>query len=333
MNDISTRSRAGGVPLSDYHPTDDDMRGEILAGLTSANKHLPSKYFYDARGSELFDEICALPEYYPTRTETAIMEQYAVAMAEQLGRGVLLIEFGSGSSVKTRILLDNLHELSAYVPVDISREHLMLSASQLTTLYPDLEVLPVCADFTQPFELPRPEHAPKRRVVYFPGSTIGNLDPEPAVALLTRIARLACQGGALLIGVDLKKDRAILERAYNDAAGVTAAFNLNILVRLNRELDGDFDLTAFQHEAKYNAAKGRVEMHLVSSRQQTAHLAGEMIDLAAGERIHTESCYKYTPEEFEELADRAGFAVENFWMDDEQLFSVHYLVCRAAESE
>lgn len=318
------------LELRDFHPNDEDIRSEILHGLSQPQKRLPAKYFYDARGSQLFDEICELPEYYPTRTELAIMERCAPEMARVLGRNVLLIEFGSGSSVKTRILLDNLEDPTGYVPVDISREHLMHSAAALNTLYPELEVLPVCADFTQPFELPKPKRRQRANAVYFPGSTIGNFDPAPALKLLKQINHLDGAGGELLIGVDLKKDVAILEAAYNDAAGVTAAFNLNMLVRLNRELDADFDLQGFGHRALWNEAAGRIEMHLVSLNEQAATVAGQTFQFRKGETIHTENSHKYTPEGFAALAARAGFAVQQVWTDEHKLFSVQLLTCTGA---
>ncbi|MBU6420890.1 MAG: L-histidine N(alpha)-methyltransferase [Gammaproteobacteria bacterium] len=301
------------------------MRAEVLAGLTTNPKTLPCKYFYDERGSELFDAICELPEYYLTRTELAIMQSHAAEMATVLGSRGLLVEPGSGTSTKTRLLLDKLHWPCAYVPVDISREHLIKAADQLNRHYPDLEVLPVCADFSQAFALPAPHHPAARSVIYFPGSTIGNFEPDATVALLKQLLRLAGRKGALLIGVDLNKDRTLLEAAYNDAAGVTAAFNLNLLARLNRELHSDFNLKRFQHRALYNPAEGRIEMRLVSLDEQTVHIADESVHFRAGEAIVTEYSYKHTLPGFAALAAQAGWNVQKVWTDDRRWFSVQYL--------
>jgi dimethylhistidine N-methyltransferase len=305
----------------------DAMLREVLAGLARPDKKLPCKYFYDERGSRLFDEICELEEYYLTRCELAILRRDAGEMAGRLGPGCALVEYGSGSSLKTRLLLDRLDRPAAYVPVDISGEHLLRSARRLARAYPDLEVVPVCADFTRPFPLPPLRHPPRRRVVYFSGSTIGNFGPAEATALLAGIARLCGPGGGLLIGVDLKKDRAILEAAYNDRRRVTAAFNLNLLARLNRELGADFDLGGYRHHAFYNAGPGRIEMHLVSLVAQTVHVGGAAFELAAGETICTEYSYKYGLDDFRALAARVGLAVEQVWTDERGLFSVQYLRC------
>ena len=318
-------SQALSITLHDYQPHADDMRSEILASLGASQKTLPCKYFYDARGSELFERICELPEYYLTRTELAIMEIHAADMATALGPRVLLVEPGSGTSVKTRRLLDKLHWPCAYVPVDISREHLITAADRLNRNYPDLEVLPVCADFSQPFMLPASRHPATRTVIYFPGSTIGNFEPDGAIALMKQLRQLVGHKGALLIGVDLNKDRVALEAAYNDAAGITAAFNLNLLQRLNRELQGDFNLERFQHRALYNPAEGRIEMHLVSLDNQIAHAAGEEIHFDAGESITTEYSYKHTLPGFAALAAQAGWNVRKVWTDERRWFSVQYL--------
>ena len=320
-----TVTQALSVTLRDYHPRRDGMLDEVLAGLRAERKTLPCKYFYDERGSALFDAICELPEYYLTRTELGIMETHIEAMAAALGPQVLLVEPGSGSSVKTRLLLDHLQRPVAYVPVDISRAHLVSAADRLNRLYPDLEVLPVCADFNQPFDIPAPRRHARRSVVYFPGSTIGNFEPPAAVQLLRRLRRLAGSGGALLLGADMRKDRAVLESAYNDAAGVTAEFNLNLLKRLNRELGADFDTAGFQHHALYNEVEGCIEMHLVSRHPQIATVAGEPFEFSAGESILTERSYKYSPELLATLAARAGLKLEATWMDDRRYFSVSYL--------
>ena len=319
-------SQALSVTLHDYEPRGDSMRAEILEALRAPCKTLPCKYFYDARGSQLFEQICALPEYYLTRTELAIMETHAADMAAALGPRILLVEPGSGSSVKTRLLLEQLRVPRAYVPVDISREHLVAAADRLNRRYPALEVLPVCADFSQPFALPAPRRPAVRTVIYFPGSTIGNFEPPAAAQLLKRLRRLAGRDGGLLIGMDLQKDAALLERAYNDSAGVTAAFNLNLLRRINRELGGDFDASRFRHRAVYNRAAGRVEMHLVSLDDQTVNVADESIRFRADEVVVTEYSYKHTLSSFAALATQAGLAVKQVWTDDRRWFSVQYLV-------
>jgi L-histidine Nalpha-methyltransferase len=313
------------LSLHDQHPQTSDMRTEILNGLRATQKTLPCKYFYDARGSKLFDAICELPEYYLTRTELGIMESHIADMTNVLGKGVLLVEPGSGSSLKTRLLLDHLSQPAAYVPVDISRTHLLDAANRLKRLYADLEVLPVCADFNQSFDIPRPRRRASKSIIYFPGSTIGNFEPEAAIHLLKRLRRLAGPDAGLLIGVDLRKDKAVLERAYNDSAGVTAAFNLNILRCINRELDGDFELACFRHQALYNPAEGRIEMHLVSLDDQAVQLGDECVRIRAHEHIITEYSYKHTLPGFAALASKAGFAVKQVWSDDRRWFSVQFL--------
>lgn len=313
------------LELRDLHPSHKDIRADVLAGLKSPRKWISSMYFYDARGSQLFDQITELDEYYPTRTERDILQRYGEDMATALGPDSLLIEPGSGSSEKVRLLLDHLRAPVAYVPVEISREHLTRAAAQINSAYPALEVLPVCADFTQDYDIPVPTRAAQRRVVYFPGSTIGNFEPADALALLHNFRRVAKDAGALLIGVDLRKDRETLEAAYNDRQGVTAAFNLNVLTRFNRELGADFVLDAFRHHAVWNDAESRIEMHLVSLRDQTVHIGNEAIAFRQDEYIHTESSYKYTPEGFNKLANQASFELQQVWMDDKKLFSVQYL--------
>lgn len=309
----------------DLEPGEDAARAEILRGLARPQKELSSKYLYDERGSRLFDQICELPEYYLTRVEFDIMRRDADAMAEALGPRCLLIEYGSGSGVKTRLLLDALRAPAAYVPIDIAGEHLRAAAEELFARYPDLDVLPVCADFTQAFEVPEPRRPARRRAVYFPGSTIGNFGPAGAARLLRGIAALCGPGGGLLIGVDLKKDPAALLRAYSDESGVTRAFNLNLLARINRELDADFDLDQFQHHAFYNAQEGRMESHLVSLRDQTVAVAGRAIRFRQGETIHTENSYKYDLDQFRALAASSGLVRRQVWTDPERLFSVQHL--------
>lgn len=298
---------------------------EALAGLRQAQKTLPCKYFYDQRGSQLFDRICELPEYYPTRTEAGIMADNIAAMASVFGEDCLLIEYGSGSSTKTRILLDHLPHLAGYVPMDISREHLHQTAESLASAYPNIDILPLCADYTAPFELPETDRPVRSRVVYFPGSTIGNFHRPEAAAFLGRIAEVCGPGGALLVGVDLRKSAAVLEPAYNDSLGVTAEFNLNLLRRMNRELGADFEVAHFAHAAWYDEAIGRIEMHLVSLRAQTVRLGGEAVRFAEGETLWTECSYKYSLPEFALLAATAGFGVREVWTDRDRKFSVQYL--------
>jgi dimethylhistidine N-methyltransferase len=301
------------------------FRADVLRGLRAPHKELPCKYFYDEVGSALFERITEQEEYYLTRTELGIMERHAAEMAGQLGPRCLLIEYGSGGSLKTRRLLDRLRDAAVYVPIDVSGEYLRRSARALGEEYPDLEVLPLCADFTRPLDLPACRKAAVRRVIYFPGSTFGNFTHGAALALLRRTAALCGRDGGLLLGVDLQKDRRVIEAAYNDRAGVTAAFNRNILVRINRELRADFDIEWFAHRAFYNAAQGRIEMHLVSRRDQVVRIAGVPIFFAAGESIHTENSYKYSISALTNLAGASGFAAECVWTDERQYFCVAYL--------
>jgi dimethylhistidine N-methyltransferase len=301
---------------------------DVLDGLSGTSKQLPCKYFYDARGSQLFDRICELPEYYPTRCEAEVLRKHAAEMADLFGPRCVLVEYGSGSSRKTRLLLERLRDVAAYVPVDISAEHLLLSARALAVRFAGLAIRPVAADFTRPFTLP-PLPPAGRRVVFFSGSTVGNFHPPEAVGILDHIARLVGPGGGLLIGVDLKKDRETLERAYDDAAGVTAAFNLNLLAHINRESGADFSLERFRHRALYNEAAGRIEMHLVSTEAQSVRVGDRVFDFAEGETICTEYSYKYAVDQFRALAARAGFGVERVWTDSDGLYSVQYLSVRA----
>lgn len=299
---------------------------EILAGLRLPEKTISPKYFYDERGSQLFDEITHLPEYYPTETELGIMLDNMPEICGLIGKKASLIEFGSGSSRKTRALLDSLQQQAVYVPVDISEDHLLVSAEKIRSEHPGLEVLPVVADFTQPFDLPDPTIMPLRNIVYFPGSTIGNFTNDVAQELLGFMYQEAGAGGALLIGVDLRKDPAIIERAYNDSAGVTAEFNLNMLTHLNREFGFDFDVSAFTHSAHYDADEGRMEIRLISGKSQVITNGNERIEIDDGESILTEYSHKYTLEGFAKMAERAGFAVRKVWMDADELFSVQYCV-------
>lgn len=312
--------------LYDYSPQVEDFRRDVIEGLSQPQKSLPCKYFYDERGSRLFEEICKLDEYYPTRTELGIMKEWGTEMADILGRGCLLIEYGSGSSLKTRVLLDHLVEPAGYVPIDISCDHLLPTADGLRKEYPDIPVLPVCADYTaDEYELPPCPNTILRKVVYFPGSTIGNFDRDFAEKFLRRIADLCGPDGILLIGVDLKKDEGVLEAAYDDAQGTTAAFNRNILHRINGELEGDFNVENFKHRAYYNGELGRIEMYLVSTEAQTVSIGDESISFDKGESIHTENSHKYSPEEFKNLARRSGFIVHRVWTDPDELFSVQCL--------
>ncbi|MGE0421302.1 MAG: L-histidine N(alpha)-methyltransferase [Reyranellaceae bacterium] len=296
----------------------------VLDGLSRAPRAIPAKFLYDARGSQLFDQICELPEYYLTRTETKILRACASNIAELAGPDRALVEFGSGSSVKSRILLDAMKDLAVYAPIDISRDHLDATADRLRRDYPRLRVEPVCGDYMAIDSLP--DTVPPRRLGFFPGSTIGNLTPDEAREFLRRARRLLGDDGAMVIGVDLRKDPALLHAAYNDSAGVTAAFTLNLLRRMNRELDATFDLSSFAHDAFYNADEGRIEIYFRSLRSQTAMVAGWRFMFAQGERIHTEYSYKYDEPTFAALVDGTGFRVGHTWTDDDSFFAVHYLV-------
>lgn len=300
-----------------------------LRGLGARPKRLPSSCFYDTRGSALFERICEQPEYYLTRTETTILRRAAADLAQLIGAHALLVELGSGASIKTRLLLDRLDEPAGYVPVDISGSALFEAARDVRRCYPWLDVTPVCADFTRAFALPASMRSTQRVAVFFPGSTLGNLDVLDAVRLMRSMRAVAGHGGALVIGVDLVKDVARLESAYNDAAGVTAEFNLNVLRRLNRELRADFDLRGFRHEAVWVPALSRIEMRLVSKRRQQVAMSGRTLEFGAGERIVTEHCHKYTIDGFRSLARAAGWSPRHVWTDDAGDFSVHYLVSPA----
>ncbi len=313
------------IRLSDYAPTTGSFRDEVLAGLSAEPKTLPCKYFYDARGATLFERICELSEYYPTRVELGIMEGHVREMAALLGPRCLVIEYGSGAGKKIRMLLRHLQDPAGYVPIDISKEQLLTEARALGASFPDLEILPVAADYTGDYAIPIPSRPPARRVVYFPGSTIGNFDPPSARAFLRHVAEQCGPGGALLIGVDLRKDPEILHRAYNDAAGVTAEFNKNLLARINREIGADFPLDRFRHHAFYDPAEGRIEMHLVSLDDRAVRVGGETIAFERGETIWTESSYKYSIRGFAALAASAGFSAARVWTDAGAMFSVHYL--------
>lgn len=308
--------------LHDFEPSVGAFLDDVLEGLSRPAKRLPSKYFYDPQGCRLFDQICELEEYYLTRTELAIMRRGASEMAARIGSSAMVIELGSGASVKTRVLLDHLERPAAYVPVDIAREHLAAAAASLRLRYPYLEIRPLCADISDWFEPPQCGSVSARRVVYFPGSTIGNFDSEESETLLARVAELAERGGGFLIGLDLQKDPRVLEAAYNDARGVTAAFNRNLLARINRELGANFRLDQFEHQAFYNAAAGRIEMHLVSRRPQVVRVHGRAFLFARGESICTEYSYKYDCMAFRRQAARAGFRHVQTWTDERAWFAV-----------
>ncbi|HJU15353.1 MAG TPA: L-histidine N(alpha)-methyltransferase [Stellaceae bacterium] len=316
----------GGARLSfhDLGQSEESFRDAVLAGLTKSRKSIPCKFLYDARGSALFEEICRLPEYYPTRTETLILEENAASVAARMGPECCIVEFGSGASQKARLLLEALERPAAYVAVDISRDHLRAAAASLAEDFPALPVIAVCGDYTRPFRLPPLPEPVDQRVGFFPGSTIGNFEPEEALSFLVNCRRLLGPGGDMIVGVDLKKEPEILDAAYNDRAGVTAAFNLNLLARINRELGAAFDLDRFEHVAFYNEAEGRVEIYLKSLADQEVRVAGVRIRFARGELIHTEYSYKYAVAEFRQLARRAGFRPVETWIDRGELFSVHY---------
>jgi dimethylhistidine N-methyltransferase len=314
------------APLTEQDDGITDDQREILTGLGQSQKTISSKFFYDEQGSRLFDQICDLPEYYLTRTELGILREHAGEMAAGIGPQASLIEFGSGSSLKIRILLENLEQLAAYVPVDISRDYLVMAAEEIARDFPRIEVLPVAADFTYPFGLPDPVVTPVRNVVYFPGSTIGNFSPVAAHRLLRVMHHEAGDNGALLIGIDLQKDRNLIERAYNDSAGVTAAFNLNILRRINREFGATFALDKFHHRAIYNEEFGRIEMYLDSACDQIVTIGGREFAIAAGASILTEHSHKYTIDGFTAMAARAGFRFDKCWSDAEERFAVLYFL-------
>ena len=299
---------------------------DVLKGLKSTPKRIPPKYFYDSAGCALFERITDLPEYYLTRSELRILQDNAAAIAGYIPPGSALVEFGSGSSRKTRILLAAAPQLAAYVPVDICGEMLEEEAAGLRKEFPKLNVLPVAADFAQPFDLPAA--VPAARVGFFPGSTIGNFEPHEAAAFLRHAAQILGRDAILIVGTDLQKDNRIINAAYNDAAGITRAFNRNILVRINRELDGKFDLGSFEHHAFYNRERHRIEMHLASNKRQKVRVAGETIEFRAGETIHTESSYKYSVDSFSALARGSAWTPVASWRDPDHYFCVHALALR-----
>jgi len=308
-----------------YNRIDNDFLNDVIEGLSQNPKTLKPKYFYDNRGAQLFTEICTTPEYYPTRTEIKILNQNAEDIASQIGDNTALIEYGSGALEKIKILLDFLNEPVGLIPVDISEDQLFASAKNLENLYPDLEILPVAADFTKPIPIPGFSHPPKKHVAFFPGSTIGNFEPDLAIQFLEGVTKTIGLDGLLLIGFDLKKDIETLLAAYDDQRGITSSFNKNLLSRINDELDGNFNLDTFEHVARYNENKGRIEMHLKSTTEQTVSINKELFEFLEGETIHTENCYKFTKESFTAMSSKAGLYPVKTWTDDQNLFAVMLL--------
>lgn len=312
----------------DYAPPTEDFLQDVIDGLSAKPKSISPKYFYDEAGSKLFDEICETEEYYPTRTEIGLLDKISSEVADLAGKDSTVIEFGSGSSVKIRKLLDALEDPAHYIALDISKDHLKKSAQKIADAYPSVAVGAICADFTAAMPTPSTEGlgpTAGRRLGFLPGSTIGNFKPEDAEQFLESTHELLEPGGAFLIGVDLKKDHDILNDAYNDAAGVTAKFNLNLLTRMTRELGADLDADSFEHDAFYNSERGRIEMHLRAKRQQDVRIGGHTFSFDEGETIHTENSYKYKIDEFCDLASKAGFKKGRVWTDENDLFSVHFL--------
>lgn len=301
------------------------MLEDVVAGLSQDRKTLPSKYFYDERGSKLFDDICELDEYYVTRTESALMQEQVGDIASVIGPNALLVEYGSGSSLKTRLLLRNLIQPAGYVPIDISGDYLSQVGHSLQAEFPDIEVMPVAADFTKEFEIPSPSSEEARRVIYFPGSTIGNFQRDDAKTLLAGMADKAGSDGGVLIGVDLDKNRDVLRAAYNDSKGVTAEFNLNVLKRINDELGGGFDLDKFRHEAVFNENRSCIEMHLVSTQRQAVNVCKYSFEFEENETVLTEYSHKYTVDAFGSMAIEVGLRVKNVWTDSNDMFAVMYL--------
>lgn len=314
-----------GKQTCDPSTAADEFAADVLGGLARTPKRIASKYFYDARGSELFERICEQPEYYLTRIELAILEENVADIARVIGPRALLVEYGSGAGIKTRLLLDALDQPVGYVPVEISQSALDASVENLSEEFPDVAMLPVRADFTQPVDLPTPDQAARRTVVFFPGSTLGNFEQRDAISLLHTMATEIGQDGAALVGIDLKKDTTILEAAYNDAAGVTRDFTLNLLTRINRELDADFNLARFEHRARYNAMAGRIETHIVSDGDQLVHVGKQRFKFIKGEAMLVEYSCKYSSEDFAVMAAKAGLRVERSWSDPCEWFSIQML--------
>ena len=315
----------GYFMILDHAPTTISILKEVLAGLSKSQKTLPPKLLYDKRGSEIFEKICLLQEYYPTRAEAEILKTYSGDISQLIGPEAIIVEPGSGAGDKIRYLLPYLIRPKAYIPVEISKDILLRMTHELHQEFPKLKVIPICADFNQDLELPTGIRAgSSKKVIFFPGSTIGNLDPDEAIHFLKKIGKLVGSGGGLVIGVDLKKDPEIFKMAYDDPHGVTSDFNLNLLERLNREVSADFDLNSFTHEAIYDADEGKIEMHLVSKISQLVKVNQTVFRFNQGESIHTESSYKYSVEEFAELCAKAKFQIKRFWKDSRNLFCVYY---------
>jgi len=322
---MQTTTSSQPFELLDLLPPQSDFRREVIEGLRRPRKQIPPKFFYDARGSALFDQITRLDEYYLTRTETTMLADRAGEIAAILGRDATIVELGSGSSRKVRLLLDELQGAVTYITVDISREHLLAAAAALCDEYPDLRVIAVCTDYTRGLGMPL-QNLPAKCLAFFPGSTVGNFEPAEAREFFAMTASYLRPGDSLLVGVDLKKDPQLLDSAYNDAAGVTAEFNRNLLVRINAELGADFEIEAFSHVAFYDEKLGRIEMHLRAEKEMTVHLGGEEISFRAGETIHTENSYKYSVDDFRELIRGSGFRSAATWTDAASLFSIHHLI-------
>ncbi len=318
-------SKTARAEFHDQTPKAESFRDCVIEGLSGREKSIPCRFLYDERGSELFEAICELPEYYPTRTEMGILEANAGEIGTLMGPHCQLVEFGSGSSRKVRILLNAFDRPSSYVAIEISREALKEASDAVAGLFPDISVVAVCADYMAPMDLSKIPEAEGRRLGFFPGSTIGNLEPADAINFLAGCCRVVGSKGAMLVGVDLKKDPQVLHDAYNDAQGVTAEFSLNLLARINRELKGDFDIARFAHDASYSEERGRIEIFIRSEADQIVTVDGESFRFKAGERIHTEDSCKYTVTEFQQLAARAGFTAMRCWTDPAKLFSVHLL--------
>lgn len=302
------------------------MFEDVVTGLSRSPKSIPSKYFYDERGSALFDEICTLPEYYTTRTELSIMQEHGSAMAERIGRRCVVVEYGSGASIKTRVLLDHLQGCAGYIPVDISKEHLHRTAAEMSRQYPNIEIRPVAADYSLPIDLPLAGLEYNTVVVYFPGSTMGNFYNDEAVAFLSSVRTTLGDSGGLLLGVDRVKSSVVIEAAYNDTRGVTAQFNLNVLTHINRECGADFDVGSFSHRALFNESENRIEMYLISGSRQQVHVGEVAFDFEKGEPIRTEVSHKYTVAGIADLGKQAGLTVAEVWNDEREYFSVLYLV-------
>lgn len=313
--------------FADYEPPTDDFLSDVLEGLGASPKTISPKYFYDQKGSALFDEICRTPEYYVTRTELALLDEIGDEVAELTGTGAIVVEWGSGSSWKIRKLLDALDHPAEYIAIDISREHLLAAAADIAKDYPEVKVGAICADFLEHISLPdKAVVGTGRRLGFLPGSTIGNFEPETAARILRRVAEVVGSGGALLIGADLQKDEDRLLAAYDDAGGMTAAFNLNLLDRMKTELGAKLERDAFTHHVRYCREKHRIEMHLKAVRDTVIEVEGQRFPFTEGETIHSENSHKFTVESFHAVAAQAGFVAKKVWTDPEKLFSLHYLV-------